>query len=173
MLPFIQGQLDGLCGIYSSINAVRLIKKISHDQATGLFHKLFFEISHRKTYPKIIKNGLSNRDMAYGFKLIQTQYPIKQARPFPKANNITLGSYWDKLEGFLDQASDRAIIVVIEGWNWGHWTVIERATKKTFFLFDSGGLKRISRSCCSTRRRSPTRPLLLVPTMTYFLWGRD
>lgn len=174
MKPHFQGQLDGLCGIYSSINATRLIEKISPGQSTALFQKIFSAVERRKSHSSIIKNGLSNRDMAYVFKeVIQKEHPIKRSKPFPRANNIPLETYWRKIQAFLSGDRRKAVIVVIERKDWSHWTVIERATNKTLFLFDSDDQKRIYRRRCTTKKMTRIRPVLLHPTMTYFLWRRE
>jgi len=174
MIPLTQGRLDELCGVYSTINATRLIEKITWGQSHRLFHDIFRLIESRKSLSTILGNGLTANDIAYLFtNLIERQYPIKRFKPFHRVRRVALDIYWRKIQGFLSGGSSRAIIVVIEGKDWGHWTVIERATNKTLFLFDSDDRKRISRRRCTTKRMSRNRPVLLHPTMTYFLSRRD
>jgi hypothetical protein len=54
MEPYKQGDLDGLCGIYSIINAVRLVHKgLTDDDCDELFQKAFICLERRK----VIRDG--------------------------------------------------------------------------------------------------------------------
>jgi hypothetical protein len=131
MKPHFQGQLDGFCGIYSSINATRLIQNISPDESAALFNRILSTIERRKSLSTILKNGLNNRDIAYFFKeVIEKEYPVKRSRPFHKATALAV--YWREINDFLKGDQKRAVILAMGGWNWAHWTVVKKATKKSF-----------------------------------------
>lgn len=168
MKPHFQGQLDGFCGIYSSINATRLIQNIGPDESAALFNRILSTIERRKNLSSILKHGLTNRDIACSFKeVIEKEYPVKRSKPFHKATGLAV--YWREINDFLKGDQKRAVVLAIEGWNWAHWTVIKKATNKSFSLFDSGHLKRVNRNRSTTKKISRARPILLYPTMTYFL----
>jgi len=170
MLPLVQGQLDGFCGLYAITNAARLINRMTQDQAANLFQKIFGMTQARKARPGQILKGLSNGDMGYLLGgVVRKEYRIKASRPFPKAEGVTLEAYWGRLQGFLAGKPNRAVIAVVEGEGWSHWTVVRRVTPKTLVLFDSSQSRRINRKDCTIRKPRKVRPVLIYPTMTHFL----
>ena len=174
MMPLLQGQLDGLCGVYSTINATRLIEKITREEAHRLFQKISRLIEPRKSLPAILANGLEPNDIAYILtNLIERQYPLKRFKPFHRVRRIALDLYWREVQGFLQAKESRAVILAAESWTWSHWTVIRKATPKTLFLFDSDNMKIFQRRHCTTNEVSKARPILLYPTTTYFLSRKD
>jgi len=174
MKPHFQGQLDGLCGVYSVINSIKLLENINSGESRILFNRIFAFVERRKRISGIIREGISSRDMAYIFReVVEQEYPVSRVKPFHRAGKVPLYLYWKELQGFLAEDQRRAVIVVLESWDWGHWTVIRKATEKTLFLFDSEDHLRISRRHCTTKRISTARPVLLHPTMTYFLSRRE
>ena len=40
MKPYLQGALDGLCAVYSIVNAARIIADIDEEEAKELFKKI-------------------------------------------------------------------------------------------------------------------------------------
>ncbi len=174
MKPHFQGQLDGLCGVYSVINSTKLIENINAWESMTLFNRIFALVEQRKRLSGILREGISSRDMAYIFReVVEQEYPIRRVKPFHRAGKVPLDLYWNEIQGFLAEDHRRAVIVVLEGWNWGHWTVIRKATEKTLFLFDSENQKRVRRRDCTTRKITRARRILLYPTRTYFLSRRE
>ena len=48
LLPFQQGGLDSLCGLYSIVNAERIINRSSDDETQQLFNDLVHFLSRRR-----------------------------------------------------------------------------------------------------------------------------
>jgi len=172
MKPLLQGQLDGLCGVYSSINATRLIAKISQDQAESLFNRMIKLIRERKDFSRVLANGISTNDLSYLFPLIERSFPLNRYKPFHQSKNTPLDLYWRKVQGFLEE-DRRSVIMAIGSHTWAHWTVVRKATDKTLILFDSDRIKTLKRKRCTTTRISRARPIQIYPTLTYFLSRRD
>lgn len=174
MIPLIQGQLDGLCGVYSAINATRLVENLSREEALMLFREICRVIEGRKSLSGVIGYGIRCNDIAFFFKtLVQKQYALDRYKPFHKIKRLSLESYWGEIQGFLKTGDRRAVILVMESWDWAHWTVIRKATSKAFYLFDSDHSKILWRRHCTTGRLSKARPILLYPNLTYFLSRKE
>lgn len=172
MTPAIQGQLDGFCGIYSVVNATKVVAGIDSRESQRLFWKIFSILEPRKPVSRFVREGISDRDMGYIFrKIVQETYDLKVDKAFGH-NRVPLGVYWETIQGFLKPGEPRAVILVLESWDWGHWTVIQRATAKTLFLFDSSNLVRVQRRQTTTARLTLRKPLLFYPRMTRLVYPR-
>ena len=72
MKPHLQGQLDGLCGVYSVINSIKLLANINPEESMTLFNRIFAFIEGRKRLSGILREGISSRDMASTFHIKTT-----------------------------------------------------------------------------------------------------
>lgn len=59
--PFQQGGLDSLCGLYSIINAERIVNRSSDENAQKLFNDLIHYLSRRGLLTKFLINASSTR----------------------------------------------------------------------------------------------------------------
>ena len=171
--PFQQGGLDSLCGLYSIVNAERVINRSSDKEAQFLFDNMIHYLSRKRLLPKLLTNGvihthmLDIMDEVLGRKVINKEVPWR-GMPTPD-----LDRFWRSMQGFLDGDPGRAIILWLQGIH-DHWTVIESITNRSIFLYDSADIKRLPRSTCTTSSFSVTekRKNLLLPAQTYFLSNR-
>jgi hypothetical protein len=175
MKPLTQGNLDGLCGVYSILNALRIVEKTTLEESARVFFEIFAALETRKKISSLIQDGMTDRDMGYVYReIIQKNYPVRAFKPFHRKAEVPLGAYWSEVQGFLENGERRAVNLVLESWDWGHWTVIRRATSKSLFLFDSARMKRFDRRKCTTDRRlSRNRSFLIWPTTTRFLFRKE
>ncbi len=174
MKPLIQGQLDGFCGIYSIINALRIVHGTGYLQSREVFLEIIRVMESRKKLSWLIEDGMTDRDMSYVYReVIQRRFPIHILKPFHRRSDVGLGSYWNQIHEFLGSGDSRAVNLVVESLHWGHWTVVYRATPKALYLLDSDIMGRLDRRKCTTRRLSVTRNFLIWPTMTRFLSRKE
>lgn len=174
MKPLTQGKLDGLCGVYSILNALRIVERTTFQESARLFLEIFAALETRKKISRVIEDGMTDRDMAYVYReIIQKDYLVRAFKPFQKQSDIPLGAYWDQIKDFLDGGNRRAVNLVVESWDFGHWTVVWKATPKCLYLLDSARMRRFDRRKCSTQVLSSNRELLLWPTMTRFLFRKE
>jgi len=171
MEPYQQGSLDGLCGIYSVINAVRLVVgRLKEEECFNILHQSLMLIEQKRKLSAIVVEGVSILEIAQVFrKVIDKEYKIKRTKPFHTSPNTPLSAYWNKVMTFLNSGSNRAVLLGIEDHDWDHWTVLKAATEKRFIQFDSCGAKQIIRKKCTTKKLTKARTNLIKPTMTYFL----
>ena len=169
LLPFQQGGLDSLCGLYSIINAERIINRSSDEEAQQLFDGLIHFLSRRGLLRKLLIGGIIHTEMLMILDKVVGKQRISQvAVPWRGIPNPDLTTFWRSMQYFLDGTPGRAIILGLQGYH-DHWTVIESITDRSIFLYDSSLIKRLPRSRCTTVYARGRRKHLLLPAQTYFL----
>jgi hypothetical protein len=169
LLPFQQGGLDSLCGLYSIINAERIINRSSDEDAQQLFDGLVHFLSRRGLLRKLLIGGIIHTEMLMILdKVVGRQRISHVAVPWRGIPNPDLTTFWRSMQYFLDGTPGRAIILGLQGYH-DHWTVIESITDRSIFLYDSSRIKRLPRSRCTTVYATWKRKHLLLPAQTYFL----
>jgi len=169
LLPFQQGGLDSLCGLYSVINAERIINRSSDDETQQLFNDLIYFLSRRRLLSRLLIGGIIHTEMLMILdKVVGKQRISNVWIPWRGVPNPDLTSFWKSMQYFLDGTPGRAIILGLQGYH-DHWTVIESITERSIFLYDSSQIKRLPRSRCTTVYATWKRKHLLLPAQTYFL----
>lgn len=162
--PYRQGQLDGLCGVYALINALRLLcPRLDEDACERAFCALIQARARQAASPlTVIHAGLSWRELlrligvwqrfaAREFGISVTVSRLRVAEP-------SLRGLWRGLCRALDGTS--VAIVGLDGVE-RHWTVAHAATPRTLRVTDLSGLRAIVRAQCTvgrTRVRYQLRP---------------
>lgn len=167
---FKQGQLDGLCGIYAVINALRLLVRISRDECYELIYESVLVIEKKKPVSDFIIDGISVFDVSVIIRdIVCPQYDVTRTKPFHRRAQVSVDEYWDTLGQFMGSGEQRSVIMAIETHHWGHWTVVRRVTEKQLILYDSGQCKVVNRRHCSTSMLSSETPVLIYVSQTFFL----
>jgi hypothetical protein len=173
LLPFQQGGLDSLCGLYSIINAERIINRSSDEDAQQLFDGLVHFLSRRGLLRKLLIGGIIHTEMLMILdKVVGRQRISRVSIPWRGVPNPDLTTFWRSMQAFLDGTPGRAIILGLQGYH-DHWTVIESITDRSIFLYDSSRIKRLPRSRCTTVYATWRRKHLLLPAQTYFLSNEE
>jgi len=155
MKPFTQGNLDGMCGIYSVVNALHSIRPLQDKKAEWLFKiiiKKFPKIFPRAFYEGTLFKELHLINDFVAKKLFSQRY--KCYLPIRKKKTIT--EWVDILEKRL--ADGKTAIIVGLGEPEHHWTVcvaVERKRNGRYLkLFDSHwGFKSFRESKFSTFKK--------------------
>jgi hypothetical protein len=167
--PFQQGGLDSLCGLYSIINAERIINFSSDEESQQLFDDLIHYLSRRKLLTKFLIGGIMHTEMLVILRKVVGKKRISNVRiPFRGMPNPDLTTFWKSMQHFLDGTPGRSIILGLQGYH-DHWTVIEKITNRSILLYDSSLIKRLPRAECTTVYATWKRKHLLYPAQTYFL----
>ena len=180
-MPIRQGSIDGLCGVYSVMNATEaVIGKFHYDR------RLKRKASQRRVLFKNLIGYLAKHDMLeetliWGFEDIDAKgglidIAIKSVKKYQKrklrkqiafdTDDVTLDAYWEKLTEHLSQP-DSAVIISLSG-RIKHWTCVRKITPKVLVLSDSSGIRQIARDRCTIETDSRDM-YTLWPTLTYFL----
>jgi hypothetical protein len=169
LLPFQQGGLDSLCGLYSIINAERIINHSSDEDTQQLFNELIHFLSRRGLLSKLLIGGIIHTQMLMILDKVVGRQRISDVQvPWRGIPNPDLTTFWESMQYFLDGTPGRAIILGLQGYH-DHWTVIETITNRSILLYDSSKIKRLPRSRCTTVYATWKRKHLLLPAQTYFL----
>jgi hypothetical protein len=167
--PYEQGYLDGLCGIYSIINAVRLLAKIDEEEATCLFKSILRHVEKSKKLSHILTEGISPSDMNDLLRRIVTRrYPIDWQRPYFRTGRPSVNAFWDRIVDFMKEDTNRTVILWMEHNDWDHWSVVKSLTATKMTFFDSAGFNVIARGRSGTAKGT-SRSYILKPSNAFFL----
>ena len=169
--PYEQGGLSSLCGIYSIVNAMRIIKGLNNDESKELFAQITHYLEENKNLAVSLTAGISITVMGSIFKDVIGER-LNRAIPFHKQPNVRIGDFWAEMKRFLDEErvkKEKRVVLLSLGDEHEHWTITHRMSNKRIILFDSIGLKHLDRRYCTTRGTSSSRRHLIHPTQTYFL----
>lgn len=174
ILPYEQGYLDGLCGVYSIINATRLIvKDMREEEAMNLFSKCMRHVEKRKSLGKVSTEGVNEIDIwSILRKVVLVDYGVKAERPFYYDRELSVYGYFRELREYLGKDGKRSAIICIECDDWDHWTVIRSMTMKRITLFDSSTMKVLNTSRCVTDKPTKQKPYLINTKETFFLYEK-
>jgi hypothetical protein len=164
--PFQQGGLDSLCGLYSIVNAERIINRSTNDQAQDLFDTMVHFLSRRRLLTRILLDGVIHSHMLLILEKVVNGRIPKLEIPWRSQPTPELDAFWESMREFLDGGPGRAIILGLNGYH-DHWTVVHSISSKSIFLYDSDEIRRLPRSECTTAKHR--RKHLLLPAQTYFL----
>jgi hypothetical protein len=153
--PLRQGDLDGLCGIYSVVNALRHLLQLNKEQSQELVERLVKALVQDSRRPhKLLVEGilfkrlkqlaasasrcrLADRDLSFQVRTLRL-----------RREERTIARLWATLDREVGPAC--VAIIGITGAD-DHWCVVYRVTPKTLRLLDSSGRSCIRRSRCTVR----------------------
>jgi hypothetical protein len=169
MKPYEQGALDGLCAVYSIVNAVRIVSGIGEEEARELFREIILYLEKTNDLARILIEGIGLKTIGGILADVVGEQISSRAMPFKQYPDTPLDEFWTTMMSFLNNGGRRAVLIGLGGPMWDHWSIVESITEKQIHFFDSYKLKRLNRSRCATMRSTTSRPHLLSPTHTYFL----
>src|SRR4051794_17136555 len=155
--PYRQGRLDGLCGAYALINALRLLcARLDEDACERAFCALIRARARQTSSPlAVISGGLSRRELLRLIgpwqRFAARELGVTLTVDRLKVSQPTLRGIWRGLCRALDGQS--VAIIGLDGAE-QHWTVTYAATERTLRVADSCGLRMIFRSQCTVGRTS-------------------
>jgi hypothetical protein len=149
-----QGDLDGLCGVYAVVNAVRYVEALNEDQCEVLFRRLIRALGRGNRAHETLLWGMGSRKLKglvaaarrCRFEDRELAFAVRPLRLRGKSR--CLPGLWAALEGELGPTC--VALVGITGVT-DHWCVVYRVTAKTLWLLDSAGRSWIRRSRCTVR----------------------
>jgi hypothetical protein len=169
MKPYEQGALDGLCAVYSIVNATRIVSGLGEEESKGLFKEIIMYLEKTSDLSKVLVEGTGLTTIGGVLNDVVGDRIRHRSMPFKQYPETHLDEFWSEMMDFLDGGERRAILIGLDGRCWDHWSIVESITEKQIRFFDSYKLKRLNRSRCATKRSTSARPHILCPTLTYFL----
>ncbi len=166
-----QGDLDLLCGVYSLLNIIQLLRPQRMAQSKKLFYKVlrFLEKSKSQKLSKVITTGLKFNDIK---QLLNTFLPSENLcweMPFNKAVEPEMDQYWNTLMQLLDSNQASCVLIRLTGVH-NHWTIVKAINEKTMTLHDSSKLFRINRRSCCIHSDENNKSNELWPKQTVLIY---
>jgi hypothetical protein len=145
--PYRQGDLDGLCGVYCTINAIRLAilphQRLDTRACERLFDRLIRELAGRDRLRRSIAGGLSRKDVAHllarAARWLDPQYGLRLIVERPPRIGRRLAGLLAQLR--LADHLTKAGVAIVSTHN--HWTVVRGLVDQRLIVFDSHGRRSI------------------------------
>lgn len=171
----IQGNLDGLCGVYAVVNSVRNLSptRFTRVEEKELFCQLIAKLGEEGRLEDALCHGMKVRllgrliDAAIEFLETNRKYRLSRELAFGQAPE-GLQDFWDKISTHLDDHGSGSVILGLGG-KCDHWTCVDKASETALTLIDSDGIRRLQRKRCTISAAQRTRHHELWPTQTYLL----
>lgn len=155
LMPFRQGALDALCGLYSVVNAIQFAmytlrhsarslahQKLDEHDAEVLFGRLIEQLVRRRRDSRIVVDGVDRAQMSVLLRTadewlrehrsvrLSFKRPLKRQRARKSA----------VLREIARHLGDPGTAAIIAGnAPWRHWSVATKVTPACLILFDSEG----------------------------------
>jgi hypothetical protein len=174
LLPYQQGQLDALCGLYSAVNAAILLfsrcAPLDQAEITALFQDGVARIEAggqlASTFPLGVDLRVWRRLVSQIAQAAARSrgYAVQISRPFRGTAPVALTAVYDALASVLD---DGGVVALMLCGAHHHYTVIGGHGVTRYRLFDSSGLRWLAKAACglpdsTARHRLATGTILLL-----------
>jgi hypothetical protein len=169
MKPYEQGGLDGLCAIYSIVNAARIVAAVRDCEAKALFRRILEYLETTQSLSRVLAEGIVLNTIGGILRDVVGDLIPHRSMPFKHLPHTPLEEFWSEMMAFLEAGADRAVLIGVGGPVWDHWSIVHEITPRQIRFFDSHKLRRFNRTRCTTTRSTARRPHVLCPTHTYFL----
>ena len=173
--PYLQGDLDALCGLYSSINAIRLAiydeKKLTKRHARDLMEEGLDYLGRRKLrLLSICAYGMGKtrrlKLIQYLFKYILMEWDIElEIIPFiPDESDRLEASFIEFIRQQLTIGNP--VCIKMKGAH-NHYSVITGLSSKYIELFDSDGLNKLTKKSVRIGKDGPELRHTLLHTACF------
>ena len=176
--PLEQGDLDNLCGLYSVINAVRLVvypdQILTQGELGRLFERGLSTLGHKRKLKMTVAYGID-----HALWLLMCRAVIEEAETL-LPRRIAIGPLvsedlpWRTRDVVRDikraVGRDRPVLVCLAG-RLNHWSVIVSWSAMRFHLFDSAGYHWISISSLTASAQSSNRAHIVTREGTIVVSG--
>lgn len=152
---FRQGQLDGLCGLYVAINAIRLLRSadraLSPIEAKALYVTGVRMLAKREKLASAVLNGVPDKIWCKLVTKLAGELPagagqaIDVERPFRGRPRVSRRELLTLIEAAVD--ASQPVLLSLSGKH-AHYTIVCGYTARRFVLFDSSSLSWLSRDLC-------------------------
>ena len=172
--PYSQGELDGLCGLYAAVNALRLIAvgrrtPLSEEDAHTLFRCGADFVHKRGKLSAAVRHGLGWRLWVKLVAELTTKAgrmlgaEILLQQPFEGMADMAKLLFVSEVRTLIHDR--KAVLVLLKG-EYEHFTVISGLSDTRLRLFDSYGYSWITLAACSTSgEANVTRHRIHLPSL--------
>jgi hypothetical protein len=94
--------LDSLCGLYSIVNAERIVNGSSAEQAQELFDRMVHFLSRRRLLTRILLDGVIHNHMLLVLEKVVNGRVPRIEIPWRSQPTPELDPFWESMRDFLD-----------------------------------------------------------------------
>lgn len=151
-----QGQYDGLCGVYSIVNAVGALTKTAgkdRDRRKALFDIVCGQLNEDRLLLSAVTGGISAGDydsfIRHALRAIEreTGIGVDMTTPF-RDGQVSADAFYDGLVAHIGTQGRSLVVLWVSG-GWDHWTVVRSLSEARVNLIDSDGRDHLTRKFCS------------------------
>ncbi len=99
MKPYEQGALDGLCAVYSIVNATRIVAGIGEEEAKELFKEIIRYLETKKDLGKILIEGIDLLTIGGILGEVVGDRIKNRSMPFKLSPETPLDQFWNEIGG--------------------------------------------------------------------------
>lgn len=162
---FMQGWLDSTCGLYSIVNADKLVNKTSFEDSQELFNKIIHYLSKKRILKDILIGGTYHKNIV---DIMNNVVSDRLSYKTGKNGYSKLDQWWQNAYDFINGDYNRSIIISIGG-KINHFSVIQSMTEKEMLLADSSWMVKLRKSQCKFIGYTRTDKYILYPNQCFFL----
>lgn len=161
MPPLQQGDLDGLCGLYAAVNALRLVlapvRQVRRPEALLWFRIGLESLGETGNLQDFVAHGIGPKDWLNlmesltAFASSRGDHHICVSQPLRHAARAPRSQMYGAIEDAI--VHGRAVLITLSGVH-NHYTLVSGYSPSNLWLFDSGKLQKIGRAHCGTQRSS-------------------
>jgi hypothetical protein len=151
--PYRQGQLDGLCGLYAIINAIRLATRDRTDEFShGVWRELLLALisEAESVTATAVVHGIGAKPLCELAKAAQRHLASEHGVAVTVSRSRGPKHSFDGLIAHLAELTKQpatAVVVQLAG-DVRHWTVLRGVGKQALELLDSSGMERVKLASC-------------------------
>src|SRR5918995_1180215 len=153
--PYRRGQLDGLCGLYALINAIRLAThhhtgEFGHGVWRELLLALLGEAEDVVGTATAVVHGIGAKPLYELAKAAERHLASEHGVAVTVSRQRGQKHSFDGLIAHLAELTKQpasAVVMELSG-DVRHWTVLRRVGKHSLELFDSSGMERVKLASC-------------------------
>lgn len=148
--PYLQGDLDCLCGLYAVINSIRFSLSQYHplrkQDCRAIYYELIDHLEETEYLTEALTSGLVTPEVSRLLKvaerwLLETKgITVLHRKPFHKHPHISYSKLISRLSSHL--ANPGTAVLVLALGRVDHWTVAHSINRKSLGLLDSHGMHR-------------------------------
>jgi hypothetical protein len=181
--PYRQGQLDGLCGLYAIINAIRLAThdltgEFGHDVWRELLLALLGEAEDVVGTATAVVHGIGAKPLYELAKAAERHLASEHRVAVTVSRSRGPKHSFNGLIAHLAELTKQpasAVVMELSG-DVRHWTVLRRVGKHSLELFDSSGMERVKLASCRLKHEwahNGSREYILRPRRVLLISGDD
>lgn len=170
--PLGQGDYDGLCGLYSIINAIRLAaapnRILSHKHSQRLFLTGLRYLEQRDLLHRAVSGSIERRRWLSLTELLRREarqncdLSLRYEWPFEAAEETQSAEVLEAIQQTVVQR--KAVMAFLRG-KYRHYSVISGYTPFSLTLFDSYGYRRLRKTSCVATAIEPARHHIHAPSL--------